>query len=172
MELSPELIEWCDRVAGRAMRGMPPSVELDDLRQIARVKALERLPHYDPDNPAGAPLEGYLYPAVYHACRAVLRRREGAWNTALAIKDTRPAAGNLEADTGESRMSNLLRFLIRVRLTHAQQFVILQHNAGATAGQIAKRLGVPRSRVLVLLEMSMRKLRLDMAEVTTGVRQL
>lgn len=66
-------LDWADGIARDVWRGLPPSFDLADLQQIARLETWERAREWDPkknDN-----FRGYAYLWVLNAVRMATRRR-------------------------------------------------------------------------------------------------
>lgn len=72
-------LEWADRVARKVWRGLPPSFDLDDLEQEARIEHWRQVPLYDPAR--GLPYQAFAYRAVYGAVQMACRRRHYRDNT-------------------------------------------------------------------------------------------
>jgi len=76
-------LAWSETVASNVWRNLPPSFDLDDLKQIARIEHWRRSQLYNPTGPhAGIPYPGYAYTAVYGAVMMACRRRH--WKEATA----------------------------------------------------------------------------------------
>lgn len=66
-------LAWALRVARKVWRGLPPSFDLDDLQQVARVEHWRQVQRYDPGR--GIPYQAFAYLAVHGAVQMACRRR-------------------------------------------------------------------------------------------------
>lgn len=82
VKLFEENLEWAAAVARIVHRRVPPSFDIEDLEQVARIEMWERCQRYDPFNENGVPFRGYAYIYVLNACRMHCRRK--AWKEATA----------------------------------------------------------------------------------------
>ena len=73
-------LEWASMVARNVHRKVPPSFDVEDLEQEARIAMWRCCEKYDPFNSKGVPFQAYSYLAVRGACLMYCRRR--AWREA------------------------------------------------------------------------------------------
>src|SRR3977135_1976276 len=72
-------LAWAERIARKVWRHLPPSFDLDDLQQIARIAHWKQVGLYDPTR--GVPYQPFAYHAVHGAVRMACRRRHYQENT-------------------------------------------------------------------------------------------
>lgn len=75
---------WAERVARKVGRGLPPSFDLKDLQQIARLEHWHQVQRYDPAR--GVPYQAFAYRAVHGAVQMACRRRNYQDATAEELK--------------------------------------------------------------------------------------
>lgn len=86
MQLFEQNLSWADKVARAVHRSLPPSFELADLEQEARIKLWDCAQRFDTEE--GVPFQAFAYMAVRGAVLMSIRRRAYISATSEELFDT------------------------------------------------------------------------------------
>ena len=157
MQLFEQNLEWAAKVARSVARKLPPSFDISDLEQEARLETWKRAQSYDPANTKGTPFQAYAYLAVRGAVLMACRRRAWKAGTAEAISKSEvsdaPRPDELiqsqqedEADR-EKRAQQRAWLLREIRKLPPVAAYLMRrvYIDGADVGELASILGVERT---------------------------
>lgn len=138
--MTPERIAWAHGIAEDVARRLPPSFDLDDLRQEALLAAWRAEARYDPSR--GIPFTVYAYRAVHGACLMSARRRH--WTAATMEEIPADAETPLRPDAIVERRLPLLWLESRIeRLEPRQRQVIeLHYVQDVPVSEVALEMGI------------------------------
>lgn len=100
--------EWAVAIARQVHRKLPPSFDVEDLEQIARIEMWKRCELYDPFNAKGVPFQAYAHVYVRGAVLMHCRRRNWREATHLSLSDAVQQAGEVETQPIEAPRSPVL----------------------------------------------------------------
>lgn len=86
MQVFEKNMEWADKIARAVHRKLPPSFDLQDLEQEARIKLWECAQRFNAET--GVPFQAFAYMAVRGAVLMSIRRRAYVNATAEELMDT------------------------------------------------------------------------------------
>jgi RNA polymerase sigma factor (sigma-70 family) len=126
MELSAAMMRWADTVAGQVARRLPPSFELDDLKQVARMETWRQMQKFDPA--FGSSFSCFAYAAVKGAVLMSVRRRAYRDATHLELDLKQHERGRPDQTEQRLQYLEVRRHLALAidALNERQRFVIFQ----------------------------------------------
>jgi RNA polymerase sigma factor (sigma-70 family) len=151
-------------MASQVARRLPPSYDLDDLRQIARIETWRRLQSYDPS--LGVSMTTYAYRAVRGACLMAARRRHYRDATALPLDaQTQPASHDrTEQRMQQRQMRKLLGSIMHELEDEREREVLYMHHWRHMDVQaIAAHMGVSASLVRMIRQQAYESMRRRLA---------
>jgi len=87
--LFDEHLEWASAIARKVSRKLPPSFDVDDLEQEARIEHWKRVRMYD--SATGVPYRAYAYQPIWGACMMRCRRRNYREATHASLSESAEA---------------------------------------------------------------------------------
>lgn len=127
VDLTEAQLAWADRVARGVARSLPPSFDLKDLMQIARLETWRRVQVFDPGR--GVHFTTFAYRAVRGACLMFARRRNYAMATSLELdeRSDRGACDDTEARIHRDRLRVILGTILDELLDERERRVLILH---------------------------------------------
>lgn len=171
LHLTEAQIRWADSVAKCVARMLPPSFELDDLQQTARIETWRKLQVFEAER--GVSFTTFAFKGVKGACLMFARRRNYTAATALPL-DKQPEQGACDGTEGRMQADRLRRILGTVvdeLLDERERRVIIAHYIeGRDIAAIAGELSCSASLVRLIRQQAHESLRrrLSMRGITAA----
>jgi len=127
VDLTEAQLAWADVVARGVARTLPPSFDLDDLRQIARIETWRRVQAFEPAR--GVHFTTFAYRAVRGACLMFARRRNYVMATSLELdeRSERGACDDTEVRIHLDQVRDILGAVLDELLDERERRVLILH---------------------------------------------
>jgi RNA polymerase sigma factor (sigma-70 family) len=135
---------WARSIAESVARRAPSGVAVEDLRQVAAMALIRRVPEFD--RRRGVPLRGYLYEYVRGACLMLCRRLCGHNDLPEEV-----VASGLGPDSRLCRCeaAELLVGLLDELPVRQSQIVMLHYFCGLGLAEVGRRLGISETWTII-----------------------
>lgn len=157
-------IRWADRVAQHVAGMLPPSFDLEDLQQVARIETWRKLQVFDAAR--GVSFTSFAFKGVRGACLMFARRRNYTAATSLPL-DSQPESGRrdqTEANLHNQHVRKLLGQVLDELLDERERRVlILQFIKGYDVAAIAAELSCSASLVRLIRQQAYASMRQRLA---------
>lgn len=164
VDLTEAQLRWADVVAKSVAKMLPPSFELDDLRQIARIETWRKLQAFDTSR--GVSFTTFAFKGVKGACLMFARRRNYTAATSLELDERaeRGATDDTEQRIQIERLRLILGTVVDELLDERERRVIIEHYIrGREVSAIAEEMSCSASLVRLIRQQAHESLRKRLA---------
>lgn len=164
IDLTEAQLRWADIVARGVAKMLPPSFELDDLRQIARIETWRKLQVFDKTR--GASFTTFAFKGVRGACLMFARRRNYTASTSLPLDERADRAEEDATDTciQAAQVRRILGTVVDELLDERERKVIILHYIrGWDVASIAEEMSCSASLIRLIRQQAHESLRKRLA---------